>query len=71
MKKFLFLFASMMLLGGYFVHAATTENATEVVTLHLNFTVDAQTVRFNCPEAEQYGINILTVCLHNEVTKRV
>ena len=54
MKKFLFLFASMMLLGGYFVHAATTENAnmattenaTEVVTLHLNFTVDAQTVRF-------------------------
>lgn len=42
MKKFLFLFASMMLLGGYFVHAATTENAnmattenaTEVVTLH-------------------------------------
>lgn len=73
MKKFLFLFASMMLLGGYFVHAATTENAnmattenaTEVVTLHLNFTVDAQTFRFNCPEAEQYGINILTVCLHN------
>ena len=46
MKKFLFLFASMMLLGGYLVNAATTEtvgsaqteNATEVVTLHLEVT---------------------------------
>lgn len=46
MKKFLFLFASMMLLGGYFVHAATTENAnmattenaTEVVTLPIEVT---------------------------------
>ena len=69
MKKFLFLLASMMLLGGYFVHAATTENAnmattenaTEVVTLHLNFTVDAQTVRFSCPEWDQYGINEINV----------
>jgi len=65
MKKFLFLFASMMLLGGYFVHAATTENATEVVTLHLNFTVDAQTVRFSCPEWDQYGINEINVYIHN------
>lgn len=73
MKKFLFLFASMMLLGGYFVHAATTENAnmattenaTEVVTLHLNFTVDAQTVRFSCPEWNQYGINEINVYIHN------
>ncbi len=73
MKKFLFLFVSMMLLGGYFVHAATTENAktattenaTEVVTLHLNFTVDAQTVRFSCPEWDQYGINEINVYIHN------
>ena len=73
MKKFLFLFASMMLLGGYFVQAATTENAnmattenaTEVVTLHLNFTVDAQTVRFSCPEWDQYGINEINVYIHN------
>lgn len=73
MKKFLFLFASMMLLGGYVVHAATTENsstakaenATEVVTLHLNFTVDAQTVRFSCPEWDQYGINEINVYIHN------
>ena len=63
----------MMLLGGYFVHAATTENAnmattenaTEVVTLHLNFTVDAQTVRFSCPEWDQYGINEINVYIHN------
>ena len=62
-----------MLLGGYFVHAATTENAnmattenaTEVVTLHLNFTVDAQTVRFSCPEWNQYGINEINVYIHN------
>ena len=63
----------MMLLGGYFVHAATTENAnmattenaTEVVTLHLNFTVDAQSVRFSCPEWDQYGINEINVYIHN------
>jgi len=73
MKKFLFLFASMMLLGGNLVNAATTENsstakaenATEVVTLHLNFTVDAQTVRFSCPEWDQYGINEINVYIHN------
>lgn len=73
MKKFLFVFASMMLLGGYFVHAATTENAntattenaTEVVTLHLNFTVDAQTVRFSCPEWSRYRINEISVYIHN------
>lgn len=75
MKKFLFLFASMMLLGGYLVNAATTENASsasaqtenakEVVTVHLNFIVDAQTVRFQCPEYGKYDINIITVCLHN------
>lgn len=73
MKKFLFLFASMMLLGGYVVKAATTENSstaksetsTEVVTLHLNFTVDAQTVRFSCPEWNMYGINEINVYIHN------
>lgn len=73
MKKFLFLFASMMLLGGNLVNAATAENsstakaenATEVVTLHLNFTVDAQTVRFSCPEWDQYGINEINVYIHN------
>lgn len=73
MKKFLFLFASMMLLGGNLVNAATTENsstakaenATEVATLHLNFTVDAQTVRFSCPEWDQYGINEINVYIHN------
>lgn len=72
-EKVFILFASMMLLGGYFVHAATTENAnmattenaTEVVTLHLNFTVDAQTVRFSCPEWDQYGINEINVYIHN------
>ena len=65
MKKFLFLFASMMLLGGNLVNAATTENsstakaenATEVVTLHLNFTVGDRIVYFSCPEWNQYGIN--------------
>lgn len=73
MKKFLFLFASMMLLGGNLVTAATTENsstakaenATEVVTLHLNFTVGDRIVYFSCPEWNQYGINEINVYIHN------
>ena len=73
MKKFLFLFASMMLLGGYVVHAATTENsstakaenATQVITLHLEFMADAQTVRFRWEEWGNYGIQSINVCIHN------
>ena len=71
MKKILFFFASLMLLSGYVVNAANTENSsttktqtgTEVVTLHLNFTADAQTVRFSCPEWNDYGIQTISVYL--------
>lgn len=73
MKKILFFFASLMLLSGYVVNAANTENSsttktqtgTEVVTLHLNFTADAQTVRFSCPEWNDYGIQTISVYIHN------
>ena len=73
MKKILFFFASLMLLSGYVVNAANTETSstaktqtgTEVVTLHLNFTADAQTVRFSCPEWNNYGIQTITVYIHN------
>ena len=73
MKKILFFFASLMLLSGYVVNAANTENSsttktqtgTEVVTLHLIFTADAQTVRFSCPEWNDYGIQTISVYIHN------
>lgn len=73
MKKILFFFASLMLLSGYVVNAANTENSsttktqtgTEVATLHLNFTADAQTVRFSCPEWNDYGIQTISVYIHN------
>ncbi len=73
MKKILFFFASLMLLSGYVVNAANTENSsttktqtgTEAVTLHLNFTADAQTVRFSCPEWNDYGIQTISVYIHN------
>ena len=63
----------MMLLGGYLVNAATTEtvssaqteNAKEVVAVHLYFNVDAQTVRFSCPDWSRYHINEISVYIHN------
>lgn len=73
MKKFLFLFASMMLLGGYLANVsatensstAQTENTTEVVTVHLNFTVGDRMVYFSCPEWNKYGIGEINVYIHN------
>lgn len=63
----------MMLLSGYIVNAATTENSNttasetsaEVVTIHLNFNVTDRTVQFSCPEWKKYGITTINVYIHN------